>query len=77
MHSAKGSRMIVDVRSPYERRVRQALGDDGLRTALDRGVDIFAIYEGYQGMVDGGDFIRRMSWVSVGSLSPGQPRYSS
>jgi L-lactate dehydrogenase complex protein LldF len=28
--------MIVDVRSPYERRVRQALSDDGLRTALDR-----------------------------------------
>ena len=39
-----------------------------VRTALDRGVDIFAIYEGYQGMVDGGDFIRRMSWDSVGGM---------
>jgi L-lactate dehydrogenase complex protein LldF len=28
--------MIVDVRAPYKRRVEQALGDEGLRTALDR-----------------------------------------
>ena len=39
-----------------------------VRTALDRGVDIFAIYEGYQGMVDGGEYIRRMSWDSVGGI---------
>ena len=26
-----------------------------VRTALSRGVAVFAIYEGYQGMVDGGD----------------------
>jgi 6-phosphofructokinase 1 len=39
-----------------------------VRTALDRGVDVFAIYEGYQGMVDGGDYIRRMSWDSVGGM---------
>ena len=29
-----------------------------VRTALSRGVAIYAIAEGYQGMVDGGDRIR-------------------
>jgi 6-phosphofructokinase 1 len=39
-----------------------------VRTALDRGVEVFAIYEGYQGMVEGGDRIRKMSWESVGGI---------
>ena len=32
-----------------------------VRTALARGVEVYAIYEGYQGMVEGGDRIRLMS----------------
>jgi 6-phosphofructokinase 1 len=39
-----------------------------VRTALDHGMDVFAIYEGYQGMVDGGDRIRQMGWDSVGGI---------
>jgi 6-phosphofructokinase 1 len=39
-----------------------------VRTALDRGLEVFAIYEGYQGMVDGGDSIRKMDWDSVGGI---------
>lgn len=39
-----------------------------VRTALDRGVDVYAIYEGYQGMVDGGDRIRKMTWDAVGGM---------
>lgn len=39
-----------------------------VRTALDRGADVFAIYEGYQGMVEGGERIRRMTWESVGGI---------
>lgn len=39
-----------------------------VRTALDRGVEIYAIYEGYQGLVDGGDQIRKMDWDSVGGI---------
>jgi 6-phosphofructokinase 1 len=39
-----------------------------VRTALARGVDVYAIYEGYQGMVDGGDRIRKMTWDSVGGI---------
>lgn len=39
-----------------------------VRTALDLGIDVYAIYEGYQGMVDGGDRIRRMNWESVGGI---------
>jgi 6-phosphofructokinase 1 len=39
-----------------------------VRTALYRGVDVYAIYEGYQGMVDGGDNIRKMTWDAVGGI---------
>ena len=39
-----------------------------VRTALFRGVEVYAIYEGYQGMVDGGDNIRKMTWDAVGGI---------
>jgi 6-phosphofructokinase 1 len=39
-----------------------------VRSALARGVDVYAIYEGYQGMVAGGDYIRKMTWDSVGGI---------
>lgn len=39
-----------------------------VRAGLDRGAEVFAIYEGYQGMVNGGDQIRRLDWQSVGGI---------
>ena len=39
-----------------------------VRAGLDRGLDIYAIYEGYQGMVEGGERIRKMEWDSVGGI---------
>lgn len=39
-----------------------------VRAAIDRGAEVYAIYEGYQGMVDGGDRIQRMDWDSVGGI---------
>ena len=39
-----------------------------VRTALDRGAEIYAIYEGYKGLVEGGDQIRKMDWDSVGGI---------
>jgi 6-phosphofructokinase 1 len=36
--------------------------------ALDRGLEVFAIYEGYQGMVDGGERIRPITWNEVGGI---------
>ena len=39
-----------------------------VRSALERGAEIFAIYEGYQGMVDGGNYIRRIGWSDVGGI---------
>lgn len=39
-----------------------------VRTALDHGLEVFAIYEGYQGMVDGGTRIRKLDWDSVGGI---------
>ena len=38
------------------------------RAALERGAEVYAIYEGYQGMVDGGDRIRPLTWESVGGI---------
>ncbi|KAI8375910.1 6-phosphofructokinase, partial [Radiomyces spectabilis] len=43
-----------------------------VRYGISRGCDIFAVYEGYQGLVDGGEYIRKMDWKSVdGWLSVG------
>lgn len=39
-----------------------------VRTALNRGVAVHAIYEGYQGMVDGGDRIRNMTWDDASGI---------
>lgn len=39
-----------------------------VRIALDRGLEVFAIYEGYQGMVDGGDRIHPVDWNDVGGI---------
>jgi 6-phosphofructokinase 1 len=39
-----------------------------VRTALTLGAAVYAIYEGYQGMVDGGDGIRELVWEDVGNV---------
>ena len=39
-----------------------------IRTALDRNVEVYAIYEGYQGLVDDGEYIRKMNWDSAGGI---------
>src|SRR5919199_5867736 len=39
-----------------------------VRTALDRGVDVYAVCEGLQGMVDGGGCIRKMQWNDAGGI---------
>ena len=33
-----------------------------VRTSIEEGIDVYAIYEGYQGMVDGGERIHKMTW---------------
>jgi 6-phosphofructokinase 1 len=39
-----------------------------VRTAINAQVEVYAIYEGYQGMVDGGEYIRNMQWGDVGGI---------
>ena len=39
-----------------------------VRTAIDQGVEVYAILEGYQGMVDGGKRIRPIYWNEVGGI---------
>ena len=39
-----------------------------VRTALHHGIDVYAIHEGYQGLVEGGDLIRRMESVDVAGI---------
>jgi 6-phosphofructokinase 1 len=39
-----------------------------IRTAIERGMEVYAIKEGYQGLVDGGESIRKMNWDSVGGI---------
>jgi len=39
-----------------------------VRTALSHGIDAYVIYEGYQGLIDGGDAIRRVSSADVAGI---------
>src|ERR671914_2993156 len=39
-----------------------------VRTALNHGAEIFAVYEGWQGLVDGGDRIRPVTWNDVSNI---------
>ena len=38
------------------------------RLALAQGAEVYAIYEGYQGMVEGGERIRPLQWDDVGGI---------
>lgn len=43
-----------------------------VRMAIHKGCDAFCVYEGYEGLVQGGDLIRKMEWHDVrGWLSEG------
>ena len=39
-----------------------------VRTALDKGAEVYAIYEGYEGLIEDGEHIRKMNWESVGGI---------
>ena len=39
-----------------------------VRTAITLGAEVYAIFEGYQGMIDGGEGIRRFGWDDVGNV---------
>jgi 6-phosphofructokinase 1 len=39
-----------------------------VRTALSRDIEVFAVYEGYQGLIEGGSRIQKMNWSSVGGI---------
>src|SRR5512137_1934939 len=39
-----------------------------VRTALERQLKVFAVYEGYQGLVEGDHYIREVNWDSVGGI---------
>lgn len=39
-----------------------------VRTALNKGAEAYAVYEGYQGLVDGGNYLRKMDWSAVGGI---------
>ncbi len=39
-----------------------------VRTGIDKGAEVYAIYEGYQGLVDGGERIRKLDWNEVAGI---------
>ncbi len=39
-----------------------------VRTALDRGLEVYGIFEGYRGLIEGGDRVRPLTWNSVGGI---------
>ncbi len=68
---------MTEPRAPWRLAVMTSGGDaQGMnpavravvRTALNHGAEIFAIYEGYQGLIEGGDRIRSVTWDDVSSI---------
>jgi 6-phosphofructokinase 1 len=41
-----------------------------VRRGLDCGLSVYGVYNGYEGLVSGGDAIRRMAWHDVGGVLP-------
>src|SRR5689334_4495254 len=41
-----------------------------VRAGINAGLEVYAICEGYQGMVEGGVHIRRLDWADVGGVLP-------
>ena len=39
-----------------------------VRTGVAKGADVYAVYEGYQGLVEGGERIKRMDWNAVSGI---------
>jgi 6-phosphofructokinase 1 len=39
-----------------------------VRGGLDQGMEVYAVYEGYQGLVEGGEHIRPLGWYDVGGI---------
>jgi len=39
-----------------------------VRTALDNGLEVHGIFEGYRGLIEGGDMIRPLGWRDVGGI---------
>lgn len=39
-----------------------------VRTGINRGCKVYAIYEGYKGLIAGGDLIRELQWNDVGGI---------
>lgn len=39
-----------------------------VRAALEQGAQVYGIFEGFQGMIEGGDLIRPFNWDSVGGV---------
>jgi 6-phosphofructokinase 1 len=39
-----------------------------VRTGLDHGIEVYGIYEGYRGLIEGGDKIRPLAWSDVGGI---------
>ncbi len=66
--NAKSKRRIGVLTSGGDAQGMNATLRSIVRTAIEEGVVVFAIYEGYKGMVKGGDGIQQMSWDSVGGI---------
>ncbi|MFN8091659.1 MAG: 6-phosphofructokinase [Vicinamibacteria bacterium] len=66
--SSPGERTIAVLTSGGDAPGMNAAVRAVVRTALSRGVRVFAIREGYEGAVAGGDRITPMTWSSVGGI---------
>lgn len=64
----KTSRRIAVLTSGGDAQGMNAAVRAVVRGGIAMGLEVYAVYEGYQGLVQGGEFIKKMTWDAVGGI---------
>lgn len=66
--TSSGRRAVAVLTSGGDSQGMNAVVRAVVRTAIRQGAEAYAVYEGLQGLVDGGERIKRFGWDDVGSI---------
>lgn len=66
--ASEGRRRVAILTSGGDAPGMNAVVRAAVRAALEKGLDVLAVAEGFQGLVEGGERIRRMGWNDVGGI---------
>ncbi|HMM33988.1 MAG TPA: 6-phosphofructokinase, partial [Thermoanaerobaculia bacterium] len=68
--ASEGRRRVAILTSGGDAPGMNAVVRAAVRAALERGLEVVAVEEGFHGLVEGGERFRRMAWGDVGGILP-------